>query len=263
MKVNTDGVLLGAWLSVPRLPAAESETNTNPVIVSQKLKTLDLGTGTGVIALIIAQRLAALNPVHFQHQDTVTAHPPVEILGIDPDEPSAAEAGFNFAASPWSKYLKADSLSFSELVAKEKRGAFSLIATNPPYFNNSLKAPCPRRSSARHTDDLPFDTIISGSCELLCEGGVLSVILPFEEGMQFALTAKESSLALVRMCKVETVRGGKVKRVMLEFEKRAAAGGAAPAATEAAVETIAIQEIAGGPYTNEYRRITGDLYLKF
>jgi len=272
MKVNTDGVLLGAWLTVSRLPAAQAESSAmsgnDSKTENQKLRILDLGTGTGVIALIIAQRLAAANPGYLVRQETASACLPAEILGIDPDEPSAEEARFNFSASPWSSFMRADSLSFSELAAREQRGTFSLIASNPPYFNNSLKAPCPRRSSSRHTDDLPFETIISGSAELLCEGGILSVILPFAEGMQFATLTKDTPLKIVRMCKVETVRGGKVKRVMMEFEKRVAAEGAACAAPPAAtgnipVETIAIQECAGGAYTNEYRRLTGDLYLKF
>lgn len=266
MKVNTDGVLLGAWLSVPGLHATEPDSplNSNQINTTKKFRILDLGTGTGVIALIIAQRLAAANPGYAVQQEPDLIHLPAEILGIDPDEPSAEEARFNFSASPWSSFMKADSLSFSELAAIEQRGAFSLIASNPPYFNNSLKAPCPRRSSSRHTDDLPFETIISGSEELLCEGGILSVILPFAEGMQFASLAKETTLRMVRMCRVETIRGGKVKRMMMEFEKRAAAGGAAEAATgNVHEETIAIQESAGGAYTNEYRRLTGDLYLKF
>lgn len=270
MKVNTDGVLLGAWLTVPGLPATEPDSapQSDQIDNTHKLRILDLGTGTGVIALIIAQRLAAANPGYAVKQESALIHLPAEILGIDPDEPSAEEARFNFSASPWSSFMKADSLSFSELAAKEQKGAFSLIASNPPYFNNSLKAPCPRRSSSRHTDDLPFETIISGSEELLCEGGILSVILPFAEGMQFASLANETTLRMVRMCMVETVRGGKVKRVMMEFEKREAAKGAAEAAPPAAsgnipAETIAIQECAGGSYTNEYRRLTGDLYLKF
>lgn len=272
MKVNTDGVLLGAWLTVPGgqphsdIDSGKEQDHNSEQ--SQKLRILDLGTGTGVIALIIAQRLAAVNAMNNHPQEPALTRMPAEILGIDPDEPSAEEARFNFSASPWSSFMKADSLSFSELTAKEQRGAFSLIASNPPYFNNSLKAPCPRRSSSRHTDDLPFEIIISGSEELLCEGGILSVILPFAEGMQFASLVKKSALRMMRICRVETVRGGKVKRVMMEFVKRAEAGGAAEAAAEAAGvniagETIAIQESAGGPYTNEYSRLTGDLYLKF
>jgi len=230
MKVNTDGVLLGAWCSLPAIPAGESS-----------VKIIDVGTGTGVIALMIAQRLQSAGLL-------------ASITGIDSDIPSAEEARENFRESLWSDSLKSFPVSFKEYQMKlaEK---IDLVVSNPPYFNNSLKAPCNRRSNARHTDNLSFSELIECSSKILSPGGLFSVILPKEAEMEFVSIANSNSLFLSRICRVSTINGENERRVMMEFVK-----GIAGSINE---ERLSVQESPNGSYTSRYRTLTGDFYLKF
>ena len=239
MKVNTDGVLLGAWLSLPSQPKS-----------GERLEVLDIGTGTGVVALIIAQRLHEISRQF-------------NVISIDSDAPSADEAATNFLSSPWAGNLDAKHKSLQEMASeKTAERKFDLIVSNPPYFRNSLKAPCARRSSARHSESLPYLTLISAAYNMLKEGGRFAAVLPSEVADEFIAMAVEINLVPSRICKVRTVSAGKERRVLMEFTKEAPKTG-----NEGSLfpkeEHLAIQESGNGSYTNEYRRLTGDLYLKF
>ncbi|MCE5321527.1 MAG: methyltransferase [Bacteroidales bacterium] len=239
MKVNTDGVLLGAWLTLPSLTTS-----------GKKLEILDIGTGTGVISLIIAQRLQSISTQS-------------SIFAIDSDGPSATEAQDNFSDSPWPAMLEARHLTLQEMAmdnAFENR--FDLITSNPPYFKDSLKAPSVRRSSARHNDNLSYDTLISSVAKMLKEKSIFSVVLPAEAFEEFIFLAREEGLVPVRICRVKTVSAGKVKRVLMEFKKSCKEDSIIQKDIPAE-ELLTIQERGDGPYTNEYRRLTGDLYLNF
>lgn len=239
MKVNTDGVLLGAWLTIPSLTAS-----------GKRLEVLDIGTGTGVIALIIAQRLQSILAQF-------------SIFAIDSDSPSAAEAQENFTASPWPAMLEAKHLTLQEMSMDNCfENRFDIITSNPPYFKDSLKAPSARRSSARHTDNLPYETLISSAAKMLIENGIFSVVLPAEVLEEFISLAREQGLVPVRICRVKTVSAGKIKRVLMEFKKNCKEDKFAQENTTAE-ELLTIQDRGDGPYTNEYRRLTGDLYLNF
>ena len=239
MKVNTDGVLLGAWLTIPSLTAS-----------GKRLEVLDIGTGTGVIALIIAQRLQSILAQF-------------SIFAIDSDSPSAAEAQENFTASPWPAMLEAKHLTLQEMSMDNCfENRFDIITSNPPYFKDSLKAPSARRSSARHTDNLPYETLISSAAKMLIENGTFSVVLPAEVLEEFISLAREQGLVPVRICRVKTVSAGKIKRVLIEFKKRCKESNITQE-NAPAEELLTIQERGDGPYTNEYRRLTGDLYLNF
>ena len=150
MRVNTDGVLLGAWCGMP---------------VSGGAKVLDIGTGTGVIALMAAQRMSE-NFSDF------------EIGAIEPDRQTCLQALLNFKASPWNKNLKVFMTDFQQF-ALCCQDRYDVIVSNPPYFVNSLKNPLLPRRLARHTDNLPYEDIITGAEKILSPGGRLSVILPF------------------------------------------------------------------------------------
>lgn len=239
MKVNTDGVLLGAWLTIPSLTAP-----------GKKLEVLDIGTGTGVIALIIAQKLQSISAQS-------------SIFAIDSDGPSATEAQENFSASPWPSMLEARHLTLQEMTMDNSfENRFDLIASNPPYFKASLKAPSARRSTARHNDNLPYDILIHSAAKTLKEKGIFSVVLPAEALDEFILLAGEEGLVPVRICRVKTVSAGKIKRVLIEFEKSCKEGNIIQKDIPAE-ELLTIQDRGDGPYTNEYRRLTGDLYLNF
>lgn len=230
MKVNTDGVLLGAWCSMPPVPREGDMINV-----------LDVGTGTGVIALMVAQRLA---PYGIKAQ----------ITGIDPDIPSACEAQSNFSESSWGENMMSQALSLKEYLETSPPKA-NLIVSNPPYFKNSLKAPCSRRSNARHTDNLSFSELIECSASLLSPGGVLSVILPAEAEREFVSVAASNGLSLFRLCRVSTVAGEEPRRIMMEFTGETSG--------DINEERLSIQKSPGGLFTNEYKMVTADFYLKF
>lgn len=230
MKVNTDGVLLGAWCS---LPSADG--------LDESFKVMDVGTGTGVIALMVAQRL-------------VTSGVEARITGIDPDSPSAEEAGDNFRESPWCDNLESLPLSLREFLLSSTM-KMDLIVSNPPYFNNSLKAPCSRRSNARHTDNLSFNELVDCSADLISERGALSVILPIEAEREFVTIACAKGFFMVRICRVSTIEGDAPKRVMLEFS-RVSRG----LINE---ERLSVQKSPNGLFSDDYRKLTSDFYLKF
>lgn len=181
-KVGTDGVLLGAWTALR----------------STDRRILDVGTGTGVIALMMAQR-----------------SPEAIIAAIDIDSESVAEATENFIASPWQERLLAIETPFQQMV-----GEFDLIISNPPFFIDSLKAPDDRRSAARHTDTLTHKDILCGAARLLSANGHLSVINPAEEAEYFAGEALSVGLFPERICKVSTKTGSAPKRFMMELSRK-------------------------------------------
>jgi tRNA1Val (adenine37-N6)-methyltransferase len=199
MKLGTDSVLIGAWA---------------PLKASDE-RILDVGTGTGVIALMVAQRIAPLGHAR--------------IDAIDIDLPSVEEATHNFEISPWGGALRAMHIPLQEYEQRVSSGQegekYDLVVSNPPFFVNSLKAPSQRRSHTRHTDSLPHKDLIASAFSLLKEGGRLVVILPNEEGDAFIRSAElynigisdHRRLALRRICKVRTVERKPPKRYIMEF----------------------------------------------
>lgn len=199
MKLGTDSVLLGAWA-----PLYEGD-----------YKILDIGTGTGVVALMIAQRAASLDGVL--------------IDAIDIDLPSVEEASHNFSISPWASALRAMHTPLQEYSARfsiaPEGEKYDLIVSNPPYFVDSLKAPSKRRSNTRHTDSLPHSDLIASAFSLLKMGGRMVVILPKDEGEAFISSAElynigrgfSCRLSLRRVCKVSTVSHKPPKRYLMEF----------------------------------------------
>ncbi|MFA5848704.1 MAG: methyltransferase [Bacteroidales bacterium] len=233
MKVNTDGVLLGAWLSLPSVGS---------------FRVLDIGTGTGVIALIVAQRLSKLFSTSSKDQFSIDA--------IDIDKPSVDEANYNFSQSPWTSHLSAKEVSLQDLLSANTQMKYDLVVSNPPYFTDSLKAPSARRSSARHNHDLPYSSIIESVIQMLTDKGKLAIVLPAEEGERFITLATMGYLQLVRRCKVKTLADKKEKRYLLEFTK-------SPLSDNVQEEVLIMQQTGGLEYTEQYKNLTRDLYLKF
>lgn len=233
MKVGTDGVLLGAWV---RLRGKEQHI-------------LDVGTGTGVIALMLAQRTS---------QSDETQAQAATIIGIDIDKPSAEEAAANFKASPWAGRMAAFAGDFRGLGTdpshplKYLAFPYDLIVSNPPYFVDALKAPDPRRNDARHADSLTYADLVANAVRNLAPDGQLALILPADAAARFAEEASACGLHLRRRTEVFTLAGTSPTRTLLEFSR-----------TSAPLEetTLAIQDAAG--FTDEYRTLTREFYLKF
>ena len=259
MRVNTDGVLLAAWTNLPPFEKSNDVYSVNNIKSISKscgiLKILDIGTGTGVIALILAQRLSQMVP-----------DGNFKIEGIDIDLPSIEDAIDNFNRSPWRDSLIGEATSIQEFLSKfiidngertnsVNTGKFSLIVTNPPYFTNSSKAPSQRRSAARHNDTLPLDTLIDAASKLLEYDGTLSLILPVEEGKSIIELANNYSLYLSRLCKIKTTPVKSEKRYMMEFKKEE------DRRTHPKIEELIIQNT-NGTYTEHYCDLISDYYYK-
>ncbi|RPH29136.1 MAG: methyltransferase domain-containing protein [Bacteroidales bacterium] len=217
MKVGTDGVLLGAWVDIE---------NINSV--------LDIGTGSGVIALMIAQRCNA------------------RIQAIEIDIPSAVQAKHNFEQSLWNNRLSVEALSLQEY-SKNHSAKFDLIVSNPPYFNKSLKSPSPERTLTRHTDELPNADLLVGISNLLQPEGRFCAIFPYTEGNIFIAEAINYGLFCNKKLFVQTKPDKPVIRVLMEFSfiKRRLPD-----------RTISIHTTEG-EYTEEYKWLTADFYLAF
>lgn len=267
LKVGTDGVLLGAWcercgpsgkyldacpnirqgfLPPPAIPLYQPlPSDTKPPV-----RILDIGTGSGVIALMLAQRFPEASA----------------IVGIEPDIPSAAQAAENFAASPWSTRLKAVPTTMQEYDCPDE--SFDMIVSNPPFFNLSKENPDERKSAARHTVSLSHDELIKKSASLLKPDGCFDVIIPTDIGDNFISTAKDYGLHLIRKTAVYTT--GKAtypKRLLLSFNKATANQQAEETPIHMSAAHPIVQESSlyikdsSDKYTAEYLQLTHDFYL--
>lgn len=183
LKVGTDAVLLGAAMT----------------ILPEDRFALDIGTGTGVIALMAAQR-----------------SPILQIEAIDIDGPSAEEAALNFLESPWPDRLHAVKSGLSDYTAPHK---FDLIFSNPPYYDNSLKNPDKRISAARHCETLSPMQIFSFASEWLSKDGRLALILPYDQLSVSRRAAASFGFRPTRTISIKTVETKAPKRVIFEFSK--------------------------------------------
>lgn len=219
MKIGTDGVLLGAW--------AHHESPD---------RILDIGTGSGLIALMLAQRF-----------------PEARITAIEPDSQAASQAGENFRISEWKDRLTIHETSLQEFAAATEM-RFSMIVSNPPFYDTTLTNPDPRTTSARHTCSLSHGELMSYASRLMVENGRLCIIIPDEYSGKIIRTAAGSGLHAVRKTSVLTVEGKRPRRVLVEFSKHAVS-----TCTE---DTLVIRH-RDGDYTEEYRTLTADYYLAF
>ena len=217
MKVGTDGVLLGAWAA---LDAADR-------------RVLDVGTGTGVIALMLAQRA-----------------PAARITALDIDAACAEQARGNADRSPWAERVETLCMPVQEYRPEEP---FDLVVSNPPYYDRSLLPPDAGRTTARHTVALSYGELIAAVCRLLTPEGRFAVILPAAESLHFR-EQTHGRLALPRLTDVWSTPRSGVKRCLMEFVR----GGAAALHSD----RLVIEE-APARFTEEYRRLTGNFYLKF
>ncbi|MGI4744366.1 MAG: tRNA1(Val) (adenine(37)-N6)-methyltransferase [Janthinobacterium lividum] len=218
-KVSTDACLLGAAANL-----------------AGATRVLDLGTGTGLLALMAAQRA-----------------PAAEIEAIEIDPAAAAQAAANAAASPWAGRIQVHPLSLVEYAAT-RPGTFSHIICNPPFFRRSLAPPNAARATARHAGaaSLTFGDLSAFAAGHLRPGGTLTVLLPPPEMLAFEHEAQASGLAVRARLAVRHRPGGRLTRVITEL------GGVAPEAVRE--ENLVIQE-ADGTYSAAFRALLGGFYL--
>ena len=215
MKVGTDGVLLGAWTDL-----------------SHSRRILDIGTGTGLIALMLAQRCMD-----------------ARITAIDLDSAAVEQAQENIQASPWKDRIEALQ---QDICTYHPNGTFDTIVSNPPYFIDSLKCPDGQRSTARHTDTLDADRLIGKVSELLTSDGRFSIILPAEQTEDLIRVAGEKGLHPSRQTWVITRPGLSPKRILMEFRKT-------PITLQPDELVIELERHA---YSEEYIALTKEFYLK-
>lgn len=215
MKVGTDGVLLGAWTDL-----------------SASRNVLDIGTGTGLISLMLAQR-----------------NENIQITAIDIDSQAVGQAGENIDSSPWRDRIN---VRLQDITNYQPAVLFDTIVSNPPYFADSLKCPDAQRNTARHTDTLSVETLLSKSSGLLHDHGKVSFIFPFDQTERIIQKAKEVGLYLSRHTIVKPRPDLPPKRSLLEFSKK----------EEPYKEEVLTIELSRHVYTDEYIALTGEFYLK-
>ncbi len=217
MKVGTDGVLLGAW---------------TPVENARRI--LDVGTGTGLIALMMAQRSDAI------------------VEAVEIDEHASAEAAFNFEQSEWNDRLRVYHADF-QVFAEEPHDPYDLIVSNPPFFINSLKTASAASAVARHNDLLTFNQLITGAYKLLGKSGRLCIVIPFTSCTEFRECARLAGFYLQHLTVVVPKTGRIPKRVLLEFS-------AVPCYP---VDDELIVQDETGLFTGAYKKLTAPFYPAF
>jgi len=219
MKIGTDGVLLGAWTPI----------ENNPFSI------LDIGTGTGVIALMMAQRSNA-----------------EQIDALEIDEEAYEQSVDNFENSPWSDRLFCFHAGLDEFV-EEPEDEYDLIVSNPPFYTEDYKSENEQRDLARFADAMPFKDLIEAAALLLSENGIFAVIIPFKEEENFLATAKELELYPLKITRVKGTPTTDIKRSLLAFSRNENNNFTAD---ELTIET------ARHIYTPEYISLTKEFYLK-
>jgi len=213
MKVGTDGVLLGAWAVLP----AQGDI-------------LDVGTGTGVVALMVAQRCDC------------------HVVGLEIDPDAAVQAAQNAEASPWADRIE---MVQGDAVTYVPDRLFDVVLSNPPFYDNRLLPPDAARCAARHTSALPFEVLARNASKWLSPGGLLQVVLPVNEETRFVSSCAGEGLFLSRRTLVVTRRPKAPRRVLLCFSRN----------NGRTVEEELVLQTVTGERTEAYKKLTEDFYL--
>lgn len=219
MKIGTDGVLLGAWTPI----------ENNPFSI------LDIGTGTGIIALMLAQR---------SHAEQIDA--------LEIDDEAYEQASDNFENSPWNDRLFCFHAGLDEFV-EEPEDEYDLIVSNPPFYAEDYKTENEQRDLARFQDAMPFEDLIKAAALLLSENGIFSVIIPFKEEENFLALAAAYELHPIKITRVKGTPTSEIKRSLLAFGRNE---------SDTILSNELIIETARHIYTPEYIELTKDFYLK-
>ncbi|APZ46343.1 tRNA (adenine-N(6)-)-methyltransferase [Polaribacter reichenbachii] len=221
MKIGTDGVLLGAWCTVDFYPDS----------------ILDIGSGTGVVALMLAQRSDAMT-----------------IDAVELDENAYEQSVENFEQSDWGDRLYCYNGTFQEFADEiaEEEETYDLVISNPPFYTDDFESQDKARNKARFTSALSFDDLIVGVVKILSKNGKFTTIIPYKEEKNFINLANEKGLFLNRVCQVQGNPTSEIKRSLLEFSFDD---------IDIKKEHLII-EIERHQYTEDYNNLTKDFYLK-
>ena len=217
MKVGTDGTLLGAWAELAKADG----------------HVLDIGTGTGLMALMMAQR-----------------YPKARVTAIDIDEMAVSQARENVARSPFADRIE---VRQADVNAFESTEMFDSIVCNPPFFNHALVCPDNQRTQARHTTSLSYQQLMSAAWRLLNEEGLFSVIIPNDFFRQLESEAHLAGFFLTRVFGVRTIEGKPIKRYLIELRKNPH--------TEMIKKEVLIDD-SPNVRSEWYRELTKDFYIK-
>ena len=218
MKIGTDGVLLGAWTP----------------LINNPFNVLDIGAGTGILSLMLAQRSNA-----------------EQIDAIEIDEDAYEQCVENFEASPWGDKLFCFHAGLDEFI-DEPEDEYDLIISNPPFYTDDYKTDNTSRDLARFEDALPFEELIEAAALLLSDNGIFSVIIPFKEEERFVSLCKELDLFPLKITRVKGTPTSEIKRSLLAF---------CQIEQTALIDELVI-EISRHNYTPEYIELTKEFYLK-
>ena len=218
MKIGTDGVLLGTWTP----------------LINNPYNVLDIGAGTGILSLMLAQRSSA-----------------EQIDAIEIDEDAYEQCVENFEASPWGDKLFCFHAGLDEFV-DEPEDEYDLIISNPPFYTDDYKSDNISRDLARFEDALPFEELIEAAALLLSDNGIFSVIIPYKEEERFVAMCKELDLFPLKITRVKGTPTSEIKRSLLAFCRM----------EQAPLVDELIIEISRHNYTSEYIELTKDFYLK-
>jgi tRNA1Val (adenine37-N6)-methyltransferase len=218
MKIGTDGVLLGAWTPLINNPKA----------------ILDIGAGTGILSLMLAQRSTA-----------------EQIDAIEIDEDAYEQCVENFETSPWGDRLFCFHAGLDEFV-DDPEDKYDLIISNPPFYAEDFKTDDSQRDMARFQDAMPFEELIEAAALLLSDNGIFSVIIPFKEEAKFVSMCKELNLFPLQITRVKGTPTSNIKRSLMAFCR---------IEQTPLIDELTI-EISRHQYTPEYIALTKDFYLK-
>ncbi|MDI9256455.1 tRNA1(Val) (adenine(37)-N6)-methyltransferase [Flavobacterium sedimenticola] len=220
MKVGTDGVLLGAWAPIDHRP----------------FSVLDIGAGTGLIALMLAQR---------SHAEQIDA--------IEIDENAFEQCVDNFENSPWNDRLFCFHASLDDFMDDLEDEEYDLIVSNPPFYSEDYKTENESRDLARFQDALPFEDLVEAASVLLSEKGVLAIIVPYKEEDRLMALAQACDLFPLQITRVKGTPTSEIKRSLMAFSLTET--------TDFPIDELVI-ETARHQYTAEYMALTQDFYLK-
>lgn len=218
MKIGTDGILIGAWVNI-----------------SKKIKALDIGSGTGIISIMLCQRNLNL-----------------ELDSIELSPSAIMDAKINIENCDWKKRIK---LFHQDLKDFYPDSNYDLIVSNPPYFKKSLQPSNSERSKARHQNDLKLEDILKFSKQNLTKDGSLNIILPFEQKKEAKEFAKKYGLNSIRECAVYPKPDKAPHRILIEFSKNEN--------KQIIKESLVIEKAGRHNYSEDYKKLTREFYTIF